>query len=579
MSVAGGVYLLYVVIFFLTRSLNTYGDSWIRTQVLFQELSSIHIIFQSVQAASFNIIYNGFLVNIMPLIACPLWINPQSSNIQMGGLLMKYSLPIMYSGFAGIILVLGLLGIIIYLYRRKYFDTLKIFLFMFFLLFSFTFLLSHLKHFSNREYFYIFKQFRFQYVPNALVVAIALLFLNHALKLTRKIKIGLSLGLLAVILLNIYLTVHYVSFEAKQLTPLNRMLRSIRIGIDTCQINKDKKIFIDDGIVNILPLMSWNFDMNNRFLKKTYQWMFNGDEIKYFSNSSNGAYWVIDKENFIVVKKPSEIEVDTRDNEPVCASIEKERNLIELGIFYAERARHKDAEEVFKEAIEKNPNIDTSYYWLGLLYREHGRYKEAEECFKKALALNPNNAGPYSGLGACYEEQNKYQEVEEMLKRAIELSPYDDSVYVALGHFYNDRKRYPEAEIMFQKAMTLNPYNESLFNGLEACYEEQGRYPEAEEMFRRAIWLNPRHHAAYIVIGHFYNKQKKFTEAESMFTKAVRLGPKNPGPYIGLGICYKEQGRYKEAEECFNKALELSPRNSEAYNALGECKQIQGARP
>lgn len=308
LSVITAVYILYIAVFFLTRSINTYSDSCIKTHLLFVESMSIKRIWESGLAASFNILGNGFLTNIMPTLVCPLWVNPVSSNILMSGFIMKLNPIIVYMQISAIILSAFFISIIIYLYKHKQFDNFKIFLFLFFLLFTFSFLLNHAKHFSNKEYLYNFRQFRFQYVTNAIIAMIVLFLFSRVVKMTRRFKIALFSTLFTITLLNAYLTVYYISFESNQLAPLNRMLTNIRRGIESGQINGNKKIYIDDNIVNSLPLMCWNFEMGKKFMNRTYQWIFNKNEIKYFAYTIEDASWVIDRNDFGIKSKVNSID-------------------------------------------------------------------------------------------------------------------------------------------------------------------------------------------------------------------------------------------------------------------------------
>ena len=102
---------------------------------------------------------------------------------------------------------------------------------------------------------------------------------------------------------NIYHAIPSILLEARQLAPLNRMLANIKSGIKSGQMNENNRLYIDDDIVNLLPPMCWNSYMGRRFMKRTYQWIFNKKEIGYFSDAIEDASWAIDKNDFSIISK------------------------------------------------------------------------------------------------------------------------------------------------------------------------------------------------------------------------------------------------------------------------------------
>jgi hypothetical protein len=301
-SVVLSVYVFYIIVFFLTRSISTYEDSWVQTRALFAELISVRLVLKTIFAVCFNILHNNCWVNIMPIVITP-WVAPESSNVMMGGYLMDHPPTMIHMIIATIILVFIVAFIVVYLRRYKHFHVLKIFLLFLFLLFSFTFVLFHCKYFSNKIYFYNFQQFRYQYIPNAFFTLIALLLCDHVSRLRKKRNKFIYLILSLLLVLNIYQTRRFISLETHQMAPLNRLLTNIKMGIRSGQINREHKLYLHDDIVDVLPPMCWNPYMGKVFMERTYQWLFNKEEIQYFSDTEQDAAWVIDKSKISLIKK------------------------------------------------------------------------------------------------------------------------------------------------------------------------------------------------------------------------------------------------------------------------------------
>lgn len=300
--VIGIVYSSYIIIFFLIRIFRVYINEWLLVSLA--PLFSIQAIVFSILATFFNIIYNGLLINLVPLFACPLVTN---ENLNLGGLVKPLvKLP---DYLNNIVLLVGslfmgvLLWMISYLFRRKDFNALKVVLFFLFLLCSEFFILFHCRRLTNPTNF-ILTQFRYLYIPNAFAVLLILYLIDRFLNQSKKGK-AITYSILAFILiLNIYTTKRYgISVLNQQLAPLKKMVSNIKTGIKTGKITKENRLFVNNDIFKRLPSLCWNKSMGKYYMRGTYQWVFSDEEIKCFS-SFKDAKWIVNEEDFNIVKKP-----------------------------------------------------------------------------------------------------------------------------------------------------------------------------------------------------------------------------------------------------------------------------------
>ncbi len=146
-------------------------------------------------------------------------------------------------------------------------------------------------------------QFRYLYVPNAIVILLILYLTDRCLGQFKKQKFIVCIFLAIVLILNIYTTRAYgISVLSKQLFPLNKMLSNIEVGLKTGQITKENRLYIQDDIVKRLPSICWNKEMGICCMRGSYQWLFSKEEIKCFS-SFEYAKWVINEKDFSIANK------------------------------------------------------------------------------------------------------------------------------------------------------------------------------------------------------------------------------------------------------------------------------------
>jgi len=79
-----------------------------------------------------------------------------------------------------------------------------------------------------------------------------------------------------------------------------------------------------------------------------------------------------------------------------------------------------------------------AYNDLGLVYHEAGDFAGAEEMFRKALSRWPEMVSAHLNLGSALKGQQKYAEAETAMKRALELDPANADTQFNLGILYLD---------------------------------------------------------------------------------------------------------------------------------------------
>ena len=376
--VLGIVYPVYFLFYLFTKSLGTYGMPVHKISDFLKLTNFI----SSGLLSFFNILYNSIAVNIYPLLAFPLNIR---ENIYMSGPVIKYikTNPEVIL-IEGILIVVALFWFFFSLYRKKYFEEIKIIGLFLFLIISETFIVFFGKLSISNSLTYCLSEFRYQYIPNAFFILIVLYTINRFIKPSKNKRKIIYLVLALICALNIYCSRKVVNIYSSHLTNLGKMISSIRLSISRGLINEDDKLYIDKDMPDYFPGLCWNIEMGERFIEKgNYQWMFSKKEIKYFSEDINGADWIIDKEKFNVVEKTAE-NIRKKGTKVILGKIEQYE---ELEYFYMEGNDYGKAETMFKKVIELDSKNCNAYEGLRDCYRRQGRYKEAEEMHRKAAKI------------------------------------------------------------------------------------------------------------------------------------------------------------------------------------------------
>lgn len=281
-ALMAGVYAAYLGFFMVTRtSVHTSGSFPWPTAGEF---------FQSGGAVFFNLLYNGLLVNLLPFLALPLRI---THNIEMGGAVTTWSPGTLRT----IVLLVGAASILligVFFLRRPRRRRLPSAGWWLAFFYGSSFFVLALGRSMTENFNELFLQFRYQYIPNALLMLGGALFIDRLVK-TRVVKRGVCFLLIGAAVLNLILVRESVTAIGEELAPLGRLLGRIRQGIEIGEITPQRPLAIPDGIPAYLPSLCWNKHMG-RFFRGTYQWIFSREEILCFTPYILDAAWVVDGE-------------------------------------------------------------------------------------------------------------------------------------------------------------------------------------------------------------------------------------------------------------------------------------------
>ncbi len=164
-----------------------------------------------------------------------------------------------------------------------------------------------------------------------------------------------------------------------------------------------------------------------------------------------------------------------------------------------------EAERLFRNAIEKDPNFALAYIGLADRLVMNADAAEASTLIGKALELDPNLAELYatSGFLSSFHEWN-WQDAEVHFKKSIELNPG----YATAHHWYATllaiQGRTDEAKSEMRRALEINPMSYNFLADLGQLHYFAREYDKAEEYCRKALEIYPDFEFAHEYLSDIY---------------------------------------------------------------------------
>lgn len=244
-------------------------------------------------------------------------------------------------------------------------------------------------------------------------------------------------------------------------------------------------------------------------------------------------------------------------------------DLLEEGKTYYNNGEYDKAIEIFKKAVELNPNDDDSWRWLGNSYNRNGQIEEAIKYYLKAAELNPDDSRNWFNLGISYLNNEQYKEAINSFLKVVELNPDDSYSWYGLGNSYIKNEQVEDAIKSLLKATELNSNDYQSWLDLAISYIHNEQYEEAIEPLLKAIELNPNNASDLSLLGWVYKLNGQYEEAMNSFIEATKLNQDNNINWYAIGDLLYIQGAYEEAAEYLKKSIELGNNGLNAWELLG----------
>jgi len=240
-----------------------------------------------------------------------------------------------------------------------------------------------------------------------------------------------------------------------------------------------------------------------------------------------------------------------------------------LGAALHALGRPMEAEASYREVLRLRPNYPEAHRNLAYVLRALGRLTEAEASYRETLRLRPNSPEAHSNLGNALNALGRPAEAEASYREALRLRPNFPEAHSNLGTALHALGRLAEAEASCQEALRLQPdYPEAHYN-LGVALNDLDRPAEAEASYREALRLRPNFPEAHSNLGNALYVLGRLAEAEASYREALRLRPNFPEAHSNLGNALNDLGRPAEAEASYRAALRLRPNFPEAHSNLG----------
>ena len=240
-----------------------------------------------------------------------------------------------------------------------------------------------------------------------------------------------------------------------------------------------------------------------------------------------------------------------------------------IGIILQNAGQYQKAIKCFEKAIEIDPNYKNAYNNLGSAFKDLQEYQKAIKYFEKAIEIDPNYLDAYNNLGGVHGNLEEYQKAIKCFEKVIEIDPNYLISQINLGNIFKNLKEFKKAVSCYEKALIINPnYANTHFN-LGIVFRETGFNQKAINSYQNTLQIDPNFIAAYFNLAIIFQKTGETQKAIDCYQKAIEINPKYANAHNNLGSMFGDLKEYQKAIKCFEKVIEIDPTHTDAHNNLG----------
>jgi len=229
--------------------------------------------------------------------------------------------------------------------------------------------------------------------------------------------------------------------------------------------------------------------------------------------------------------------------------------------------RPHEANDLYAEAIERDPSFREAYLQAGDLFVEKYNYAEAASFFRDALRINPNCARAHLGL-ARSARIGGGGEAFAHVQRALAVNPRLVEAHELMAALSLEVGDIEAAERHLAEAQRVNPRALSTRALRAVALYLQDRASELEQEIRSVLDANPRYGEVYAALADFAVLNRRYPEAVEFARRAVELSPWLWRAWATLGLNLLRVGRDAEGREVLERAFAGDPFNVWVKNTL-----------
>jgi len=228
--------------------------------------------------------------------------------------------------------------------------------------------------------------------------------------------------------------------------------------------------------------------------------------------------------------------------------------LLQVATLLRERGQLPQAEDAFRQALQRAPDDLAARHGLALTLTDLGRFAEATRECRALLEREPELPELWMLLGYLHHHQNQLPEAEAAYRRVLVLQPGNAVACHHLGAVLGRMDLAEEALAMLQRAQHLGATGTDFKLNLARCFALLNRVADAERAYVEVLTGQPLLVEAQVNLARL-----RFMRGDTDYSRTLALAcvahPSHTGLQLALAVVLRHAGQLEMAERHLRETL------------------------
>ena len=231
-------------------------------------------------------------------------------------------------------------------------------------------------------------------------------------------------------------------------------------------------------------------------------------------------------------------------------------------------AQTEQGETVVRTLSDNDQQRYRYFYLEALLQQEREHFAAAFDLFRHALEINPNAPEVHYELAGFYFMLKQPEKALACYEKAVALDPTNNNYLEYLGQMLINRKDYARAITVYERLYKGNKSRTDILQLLYQLYGEEGQYDQMLDVIDRMERIEGVSAQTALTRMQIYDMQGESEKSKRVLIDLVEKNPYDSSYKLMLGNWLLQNGHTKEAYKVCQGVLAEEPHNVSARMLL-----------
>ena len=231
-------------------------------------------------------------------------------------------------------------------------------------------------------------------------------------------------------------------------------------------------------------------------------------------------------------------------------------------------AQTEQGETVVRTLSDNDQQRYRYFYLEALLQQEREHFAAAFDLFRHALEINPNAPEVHYELAGFYFMLKQPEKALACYEKAVALDPTNNNYLEYLGQMLINRKDYARAITVYERLYKGNKSRTDILQLLYQLYGEEGQYDQMLDVIDRIERIEGVSAQTALTRMQIYDMQGESEKSKRVLIDLVEKNPYDSSYKLMLGNWLLQNGHTKEAYKVCQGVLAEEPHNVSARMLL-----------